>query len=90
MPCRAQSPSESDFPQNDCIADNVDLSNPGTVAFLNVNLDAYRIVRPFLNIGLDFDTVLAAIVILLAQEHLYVIQHRAVEGAPARQTDVAQ
>ena len=61
------------------VADNVDLSYLRAIALFDVDLDTNRIVRSILNISLDINGVLAAIIVLLAQEHLDVVENRSIE-----------
>src|SRR5690606_32846113 len=72
------------------IADDVHLADLRALAFLYVDRDAYGIVWTFLDVRINDDRILAAIVILLAEELLHIIQHGTVEGASASQPDVAQ
>jgi hypothetical protein len=72
------------------VADQVDLPDPGALAFLDVDLDAHAVVGRFLDLSVDAHGVFAAAVVLVGQELLDVLEHRAVKGLAGRQTHVAQ
>ena len=72
------------------IADDVDLANLGALAFDDVDLDLDAVARDFLDGGVDARRVLAARAVLVLQEGLHVLEHRAIEGLALRETHVAQ
>ena len=72
------------------VAHDVYLSDLRAITLVDIDLDANRVVRPVLDLRFDDDAVFATVVVLLAQEHLNVVQHRAVERAAAGKTDAAQ
>ena len=59
---------------------------PSTMSILILT----RLPGDFLDLGVDARRVFAARAVLVLQERLHVLEHRAVEGLALRETDVAQ
>ena len=72
------------------VADNIDLPYLSPVAFLHIDANRNGVIWSVGDTGFNRDTVLAPVVILLSQELLHIVEHRAVERATARKSDVAK
>ena len=72
------------------VAHHVDLADAGALAFLDVDFHPHAVVGHFLDLRIDAHGVLAAAEILVGEELLDVLEHRAIEGLARGEPYVTQ